>query len=164
MLSDSVDDLRIEKATERDVSLILSFIQKLAVYEKLAHEVVATESGLRDALFGAKPAAEVLLAYLAGKPVGFALYFSTLSTFLGQPGIYLEDLFVEPEYRGRGIGKALLTSVAREAKTRGCGRLEWSVLDWNQPAIDFYKSLGAVAKDEWTIYRLAGAALDRLAE
>lgn len=164
MPSHSADKVRIERATERNVPLILKFIQKLAAYERLSHEVVATEDKLQEALFGPKPAAEVLLAYLDGEPVGFALYFSTFSTFLGRPGIYLEDLFVEPNYRGSGIGKALLVSVAKEAKARGCGRLEWSVLDWNQPAIDFYKSLGAVAKDEWTIYRLTGEPLDQLAE
>jgi GNAT superfamily N-acetyltransferase len=126
--------------------------------------VVATEDGLRDGLFGARPVAEVLLAYWADEPAGFALYFPNFSTFLGQPGIYLEDLFVEPEFRGRGIGKALLGRLAKIAQERNCGRLEWAVLDWNRPAIDFYRSLGAVAKDEWTVFQLAGDSLNRLAE
>jgi len=156
--------LRIVPATERDVALIFSFIRKLAEYEKLSHEVVATEDRLRDGLFGARPVAEVLLAYWADEPAGFALYFPNFSTFLGQPGIYLEDLFVEPAFRGRGIGKALLTRLAKITQERNCGRLEWAVLDWNRPAIDFYKSLGAVAKDEWTVFRLAGDSLNRLAE
>jgi GNAT superfamily N-acetyltransferase len=156
--------LRIGPATEPDVPLILSFICKLAEYEKLSHEVVATEDRLRDGLFGARPVAEVLLAYWADEPAGFALYFPNFSTFLGQPGIYLEDLFVEPEFRGRGIGKALLGRLAKIAQERNCGRLEWAVLDWNRPAIDFYRSLGAVAKDEWTVFQLAGDSLNRLAE
>jgi GNAT superfamily N-acetyltransferase len=156
--------LRIVPATEPDVPLIFSFIRKLAEYEKLSHEVVATEDRLRDGLFGARPVAEVLLAYWDDEPAGFALYFPNFSTFLGQPGIYLEDLFVEPAFRGRGIGKALLARLAKIAQERNCGRLEWAVLDWNRPAIDFYKSLGAVAKDEWTVFRLAGDSLHRLAE
>jgi GNAT superfamily N-acetyltransferase len=156
--------LRIVPAAELDVPLILSFIRKLAEYEKLSHEVVATEDCLRDGLFGARPVAEVLLAYWTDEPAGFALYFPNFSTFLGQPGIYLEDLFVEPEFRGRGIGKALLGRLAKIAQERNCGRLEWAVLDWNRPAIDFYRSLGAVAKDEWTVFQLAGDSLNRLAE
>lgn len=156
--------VQIVPASERDVPLIFSFICKLAEYEKLSHEVVATEDGLRDGLFGARPVAEVLLAYWADQPAGFALYFPNFSTFLGQPGIYLEDLFVEPAFRGKGIGKALLTRLAQIAQERNCGRLEWAVLDWNRPAIDFYRSLGAVAKDEWTVFRLAGESLNRLAE
>jgi GNAT superfamily N-acetyltransferase len=156
--------LRIVPATEPDVPLIFSFIRKLAEYEKMSHEVVATEDRLRDGLFGARPVAEVLLAYWADEPAGFALYFPNFSTFLGQPGIYLEDLFVEPAFRGRGIGKALLARLAKIARERNCGRLEWAVLDWNRPAIDFYQSLGAVAKDEWTVFRLAGDSLHRLAE
>jgi GNAT superfamily N-acetyltransferase len=156
--------LRIIPATKADVPLILSFVRKLAEYEKLSHEVVATEEGLVEGLFGARPMAEVLLAYWADEPVGFALYFHNFSTFVGKPGIYLEDLFVEPAHRGRGIGKALLARVARIAQDRGCGRLEWAVLDWNQPAIDFYRTLGAVAKDEWTIFRLSGDSLRRLGD
>jgi GNAT superfamily N-acetyltransferase len=125
--------------------------------------VVATEEHIRQHVFGANPVAEVLLAYWAEEPVGFALYFRNFSTFLGQAGIYLEDLFVEPAYRGKGIGKALLTRLARIAVERGYGRLQWSVLDWNTPSIEFYRSLGAVVMDEWTGYRLSGEALDRLA-
>lgn len=157
-------ELRITPATERDVPLILDFIKKLAEYEKLSHEVVATEDLLRKALFGDHPAAEVLLAYWSDKPAGFAVYFRNFSTFLSRPGIYLEDLFVEPAFRGRGIGKALLARVANIASERGCGRLNWAVLDWNRPAIDFYRSLGAVPLGDWTVFRLAGDSLTRLAE
>jgi GNAT superfamily N-acetyltransferase len=155
--------LRIAPATEGDVPLVLSFIRKLAEYEKLLDQVVATEEHIRRHVFGANPVAEVLLAYWAEEPVGFALYFRNFSTFLGQAGIYLEDLFVEPDYRGKGIGKALLARLARIAVERGYGRLQWSVLDWNTPSIEFYRSLGAVVMDEWTGYRLSGEALDRLA-
>jgi GNAT superfamily N-acetyltransferase len=157
------DGLRIEPATEADVPLILSFIHKIAEYEKLSHEVVATEETLRASLFGPRRAAEVLLAYWEGAPAGYAVFFHNFSTFLGRAGIYLEDLFVEPELRGKGIGKALLASVAREARDRGCGRLEWAVLDWNKPSIDFYLSLGALPKDEWTIFRMTGEAIEKLA-
>ena len=155
--------LRIEPATETDVPLILSFIGKLAEYEKLSHLVVATEENIREHVFGANPVAEVLLAYWDEQPVGFALYFRNFSTFLGRAGIYLEDLFVEPEYRGKGIGKALLTRLAKIAVERKYGRLEWAVLDWNTPSIEFYRSLGAVPKDEWTTYQVTGDALSRLA-
>jgi|SRR5215469_2152860 len=155
--------LSIRSATEADVALILRFIQKLGEYEKLSHEVVATEAALRESLFGERSYAEVLLAYWGAEPVGFALYFYNFSTFLARPGIYLEDLFVDSEHRGKGIGKALLVNLARIAVERGCGRLEWSVLDWNEPSIQFYRSLGAAAKDEWTIYRVTGGALERLA-
>jgi GNAT superfamily N-acetyltransferase len=156
-------NLRIAPAVENDVPIILGFIRKLAEYEKLSHLVVATEENIREHVFGANPVAEVLLAYWDGEPVGFALYFRNFSTFLGQTGIYLEDLFVDPARRGKGIGKALLARLAKIALERGYGRLEWAVLDWNKPSIDFYRSLGAVALDEWTGYRLTGAALDRLA-
>jgi GNAT superfamily N-acetyltransferase len=155
--------LRIAPAAENDVPVILGFIRKLAEYEKLSHLVVATEENIREHVFGANPVAEVLLAYWDGEPVGFALYFRNFSTFLGQTGIYLEDLFIDPARRGKGIGKALLAHLAKIALERGYGRLEWAVLDWNKPSIDFYRSLGAVALDEWTGYRLTGAALDRLA-
>jgi GNAT superfamily N-acetyltransferase len=155
--------LHIAPATERDLSLILRFIKKLAEYEKLRHQVVATEDLLRDALFGPHPVAEVIIAYWNNEPVGFALFLHNFSTFLGRRGIYLEDLFVDPPQRGKGIGKALLIHLAKIAKERNCGRLEWSVLDWNKPSIDFYKSLGAESLDEWTRFRLAGEALDRLA-
>jgi GNAT superfamily N-acetyltransferase len=153
--------LRIAPATERDVPLILNFIRKLAEYEKLAHQVVATENRLREALFGSRPAAEVLIAYWDEEPAGFALFFHNFSTFLGRRGIYLEDLFVDPAQRGKGIGKALLIHLAKIAKERACGRLEWSVLDWNKPAIDFYKSLGAVPLEDWTQFRLTGEALEK---
>jgi len=153
----------IKSATENDVALILTFIRKLAEYEKLSHEVVATEELLRETLFGERRVAEVVIAYLAGVPVGFALFFHNFSTFVGRPGIYLEDLFVEPAHRGKGVGKALLAYVAKLAVERGCGRFEWAVLDWNTPAIDFYRSLGAVPLDDWTIFRLTGDALHRVA-
>ncbi len=156
-------ELRIEAATQRDVALILSFIHKIAAYEKLSDQVTATEETLRASLFGPNPAAEVLLAYWKGSPAGYAVFFTNFSTFLGRAGIYLEDLFVEPELRGKGIGKALLASVAKEAQDRGCGRLEWAVLDWNKPSIDFYLSLGAKPLDEWTIFRMTGEAIGRLA-
>jgi GNAT superfamily N-acetyltransferase len=155
--------MRIAPATQGDVSLILSFICKLAEYEKLSHEVVATEENIREHVFGANATAEVLLAYWHEQPVGFALYFRNFSTFLGQAGIYLEDLFVEPEHRGKGIGKALLIELAKIAVERGYGRLQWSVLDWNTPSIEFYRRLGAVAQDEWTVYRVTGDALAQLA-
>ena len=155
--------LRIEPAAESDVPVILSFIRKLAEYEKLSHLVVATEEGIREHVFAANPVAEVLLAYWHEEPVGFALYLRNFSTFLGQAGIYLEDLFVEPEHRGKGIGKALLVRLAKIAVERGYGRLQWDVLDWNTPSIEFYRSLGAVPLEEWTTYRLAGEALLRLA-
>jgi GNAT superfamily N-acetyltransferase len=154
--------LRIAPAAESDVPVILSFIRKLAEYEKLSHLVVATEANIHRNVFGANPVAEVLLAYWEGQPVGFALYLRNFSTFLGQAGIYLEDLFVDPEHRGKGIGKALLIQIAKIAVERGYGRLEWAVLDWNTPSIEFYRSLGAVPKDEWTVYQLAGDALTRL--
>jgi GNAT superfamily N-acetyltransferase len=155
--------MTLRPATAADVPQILAFIRGLAEYERLLHEVVATEDGLREALFGPRPYAEVVLAEDEGTPVGFALFFHTFSTFLGQPGIYLEDLFVIPEARGRGVGKALLAELARLAIERGCGRVEWAVLDWNAPAIGFYDSLGARPNEEWTVYRLTGAPLVALA-
>ena len=157
-------ELTIRFATAADVPVILEFIRALARYEKLEHEVVASEADLHATLFGAQPAAEVLLAELAGTPVGFALYFTSYSTFLAKPGLYLEDLFVEPAARGRGIGIALMSALARIAVARNYGRFEWSVLDWNQPALEFYASLGAVPQSEWTVQRLIGAALSTLAE
>jgi GNAT superfamily N-acetyltransferase len=155
--------LQIVPATERDVPLVFSFIRKLAEYEKLSDEVVATEELLREGLFGPHPAAEVVLAYLDSQPVGFALYFHTFSTFVGRSGMYLEDLFVEPTHRGMGVGNALLAYVANLAVERGCGRFEWSVLDWNTPSINFYKSLGAVPLDDWTRYRMTADPLKNLA-
>jgi GNAT superfamily N-acetyltransferase len=143
--------------------VILRFIRALAEYEKLSHKVVATEESLRRTLFGNPRFAEVILGYEDGEPVGFALFFHNYSTFLGRPGIYLEDLFVDPDRRGRGYGKALLAHLARLARDRDCGRLEWAVLDWNAPSIQFYKSLGAVPLDDWIIFRLTGEALERSA-
>jgi GNAT superfamily N-acetyltransferase len=153
----------IRQATEADVPVILRFIRALAEYEKLSHKVVATEESLRRTLFGNPRFAEVILGYEDGEPVGFALYFHNYSTFLGRPGIYLEDLFVNPDRRGLGYGKALLAHLARLARDRDCGRLEWAVLDWNAPSIQFYKSLGAVPLDDWIIFRLTGEALERSA-
>jgi GNAT superfamily N-acetyltransferase len=153
----------IQWAREDDVPLLLRFIRDLATYEKLEHEVVATEEGLRRTLFGGKRYAEALIARLDGEPVGFALFFHNYSTFVGKPGLYLEDLFVEPAHRGKGVGKALLQRLAAIAIERDCGRMEWAVLDWNQPSIGFYRSLGAVPMDDWTVFRLAGEALRRTA-
>jgi len=153
----------IRQATEADVPVILRFIRALAEYEKLSHKVVATEESLRRTLFGNPRFAEVILGYEDGEPVGFALFFHNYSTFLGRPGIYLEDLFVDPDRRGRGYGKALLAHLARLARDRDCGRVEWAVLDWNAPSIQFYKSLGAVPLDDWIIFRLTGEALERSA-
>jgi GNAT superfamily N-acetyltransferase len=155
--------LTIRSATAADVGAVLAFIRELAVYEHLEHEVVATEADVHAALFGPRPYAEVALACLDGLPVGFALYFHNFSTFIGKPGIYLEDLFVRPEARGRGAGQRLFAYLARTALERGCARLDWAVLDWNEPSIGFYRSLGAVDQSEWTTYRLDGAALARLA-
>lgn len=154
----------IRTARPEDVAAILRLIRGLAEYEKLAHEVVATEAALHGTLFGDRPAAEVLLAEAGGQPVGLALFFQNYSTFLARPGIYLEDLFVEPAFRGRGIGKALLQAVARLAVQRGCGRFEWSVLDWNVPAIRFYEALGARPMSDWTVMRVTGDALRRLGQ
>ncbi len=158
-----MDDFEIRPATESDVPLILTFIKGLAEYEKLSHEVVATEEILRDTLFGASPKAEVVIGYYQSQPVCFALFFHNFSTFLGRPGIYLEDLFVNPDFRGKGFGRRMLTFLAKLAKARNCGRLEWWVLDWNEPAIQFYKNLGAKPMDEWTVFRVNGEALDKLA-
>ena len=155
--------LRIEPATERDVPLILRLIKELAEYERMSDEVIASEDGLRRTLFGPHPAAEVVVGYAGDEPAGFALFFHNYSTFLGKPGLYLEDLFVVPKFRGRGYGKALLVHLARLAVERDCGRFEWSVLDWNEPAIGFYKKLGASPMDAWTIFRVTGDALHKLA-
>ena len=155
--------MEIREATEADVPLILQFIKDLAEYERLAHKVVATEEVLRRTLFGNPRFAEVVFARENGEDAGFALFFHNYSTFLGSPGIYLEDLFVKPSMRGRGIGKALLAHLAHLARERGCGRVEWAVLDWNTPSIEFYKSIGAVPLDDWIIFRLTGDALETLA-
>jgi len=158
-----MDPIAISAATRADVPTILTFIRGLARYEKLEREVVATEEKLRDTLFGSRPAAEVLLARLGHEPVGFALFFHNYSTFLAQPGLYLEDLFVLPAARGRGVGRELLRSLAALAVRRACGRLEWSVLDWNEPAIRFYEKLGARPMSDWTTFRVTGDALGALA-
>ena len=157
------DPVQIRSATPADVPLILQFIRELAEYEKLAHQVAATEADIRDSLFGARPAAECLIAESQGKPAGFALFFHNFSTFLGKPGLYLEDLYVKPELRGKGVGKQLLAHLAKLALSRGCGRFEWAVLDWNAPAIRFYGSIGARMLDDWRINRLTGEALEKLA-
>jgi GNAT superfamily N-acetyltransferase len=158
-----VPDLTIREALPEDTSLILSFIKDLANYEKLLHEVLATEETLQESIFGEHKVAEVILGEIDGEAVGFALFFHNYSTFLGRQGIYIEDLFVKPHMRGLGIGKAMFAYIALIAKKRGCGRLDWWVLDWNEPAIKFYKSLGSVPMSEWTVYRLTGQALDDLA-
>ncbi|OGU68037.1 MAG: hypothetical protein A3C56_01570 [Ignavibacteria bacterium RIFCSPHIGHO2_02_FULL_56_12] len=156
--------LNIRPATVTDLPLILSFIKKLADYEKLPHQVVATEEILRVSLFGPKPQAECLLAFLDDAPVGFGIFFHNFSTFLGRHCLYLEDLFVVPEKRGHGVGKALLQRLAAIAVERGCGRFEWAVLDWNESAIEFYRSIGATMLDDWRIFRLSGEALQRMAK
>ena len=156
-------ELSIRPTTQKDVEQILAFIKALAEYERLSDAVVATEEGLRRTLFGPQPYAECVIASLGDEPVGFALFFHNYSTFLAQPGVYLEDLFVRPEFRGKGVGRALLRHLARVASERNCGRLEWSVLDWNESAIGFYKSIGAIELDDWKIFRLKGEALSRLA-
>jgi GNAT superfamily N-acetyltransferase len=155
--------ISIRPADAADVPVILEFIRGLAAYEKLSHEVEATEEKLRTTLFGSRPAAECVLAFEDGVAAGFALFFPNYSTFLARPGLYLEDLFVKPECRGRGIGKALLLHLARLANARGYGRMEWSVLDWNEPAIAFYESIGARRMREWQICRLTGPALRQYA-
>lgn len=157
-----IPHFEIRPATESDVPFILSFVKQLAKYEGLSHEVVATEAILRESLFGDRRVAEVLIGDYKGRPVSFSLFFPSFSTFLGRPGTYIEDLYVLPEFRGRGFGRALLGYVAQLAKARNCGRLEWSVLDWNKPAIELYKRLGAVPMDKWTVYRVTGDALARL--
>jgi len=161
--STGIVNFTIKPAVQKDVPLILSFITKLADYERLSHEVVATEELLQRSLFGPRRTAEVAIGYFENEPVGFVLYFHNFSTFLGRPGIYIEDLFVEERYRRRGYGGSLLAYVAQVASARDCGRLEWSVLDWNEPAINFYKKLGAVPMNEWTVFRVTGANLRRLA-
>ena len=154
----------ISPATPADVALILSLINELADYEKLRHESVATEVSIHQALFGPKPYAEAVIARLGAEPAGFALFFHNFSTFLGKPGLYLEDLFVRPAYRGRAVGKSLLSHLAALAVERGCGRFQWQVLDWNRPSREFYERLGAQADAAWVNYRMTGDALRRLAE
>jgi GNAT superfamily N-acetyltransferase len=159
-----IDDFEIRKAGVYDVPLVLEFIRKLADYEKMSNEVTATEELLKRYLFGEEKAAEVIIGYYKGSPVGFALYFNNFSTFLGRPGIYLEDLFVLEEHRGNGFGTVLLAYLARLVVDNGWGRLEWAVLDWNEPSIEFYKSLGARLMNEWIVNRLTGKALVDLAD
>ena len=156
--------LRIARATEREAPIVLSLIQALAEYERMSDECVATEAALRQTLFGPEPAAEVVIGYVGSEPVGFALFFQNYSTFLARPGLYLEDLFVKPEWRRHGFGRALLGHLAAIAVERGYGRMEWSVLDWNAPSIAFYKTLGARAMDEWTTMRVTGEALRALSQ
>ena len=156
-------EIQIRPAAPQDVPLILTFIHELATYEKLADKVVATGADMHAALFGERPVIEATIASLDGQPVGYALFFPTFSTFLGKPGLYLEDLYVRPAARGFGVGRKLLEHLARVTVERGWGRLEWSVLDWNEPSIAFYKKMGAKPMDEWTIFRLTGDSLHRLA-
>jgi GNAT superfamily N-acetyltransferase len=153
----------IKAATVDDVPIILGFIKELAEYEKLSHEVVATEELLRETLFGERQVGEIIIGYSDDQPVGFALFFHNFSTFLGRPGIYLEDLYVKSDFRGNGMGRKLLQYIATLAKERQCGRVEWSVLDWNEPSIKFYQSLGAKPLDDWTTFRLTGDSLEQLA-
>jgi GNAT superfamily N-acetyltransferase len=164
-MTDSIalPSIDLRPATHADVPHILAFIRELGEYEKLAHEVVADEAALAAQLFGQRPAAEVIIAEVEGAPAGFALFFHNFSTFLGQRGLYLEDLFVRPQVRGLGLGRRLMVHLARLAVERGCGRFEWSVLDWNAPAIAFYRELGASPMDEWTVQRVSGDALKALA-
>jgi GNAT superfamily N-acetyltransferase len=157
------DGLHIDPATERDVPVLLSLIKALAEYERMAGDVVADEALVRSSFFGAAPSAEAVIARVGEEPVGFAVWFYNHSTFLGRRGLYLEDLFVVPEWRGRGVGRALLAHLARVAVAGGCGRMEWSVLNWNEPAIRFYRSLNAKPMDEWTVFRLTGDDIARLA-
>jgi GNAT superfamily N-acetyltransferase len=156
-------NFKIRTATETDVPVILTLIRELAEYERAPDAVVATEKGLRDVLFGPNPSAKVLLALEKGVPVGFAVYFHNFSTWLGRPGLYLEDLFVRPAERGKGYGRALLGRLAQIAKECGCGRMEWAVLDWNEPAIQFYRKLGAEPMNEWTVFRLTEEGIAKLA-
>ena len=158
------NDFEIRPAFIEDVPVILELIRELATYERAPNEVTATEEQLVDVLFGERPAAEVLLAFEGKSPVGFAVFFYNFSTWLGRPGLYLEDLFVKPEKRGKGYGRALLVDLAKIARDRGCGRMEWAVLDWNEPAIKFYRALGAKPMEEWTVFRLTRDGIARLAQ
>jgi GNAT superfamily N-acetyltransferase len=158
-----VEDFQIRPARVEDVPIILELIGDLATYERAPNEVTSTEEQLAEVLFGQRPAAEVLLAFEGKLPVGFAVFFHNFSTWLGRPGLYLEDLFVKPEKRGKGYGRALLVELAKIARDRGCGRMEWAVLDWNEPAIKFYRSLDAKPMDEWTVFRLTRDGIEKLA-
>jgi GNAT superfamily N-acetyltransferase len=156
------EEIRVARAEESQIPLILSFIRKLAEYERLSHKVTVDEELLRKSLFGAQPAAEVAIAYWREEPAGFAVYFHDFSTFSGRTGIFLEDLFVEPAFRGKGIGRSLMVYLSKLAAERGCTRLQWAVLDWNEPAKGFYRKLGAEPMGDWTVYRLDGAELKNL--
>src|SRR5881398_1533429 len=158
------ENFDIRSASVEDVPIILELIRDLATYERAPHEVTSTEEQLIDVLFGEHPAAEVLLAFEGKSPVGFAIFFHNFSTWLGRPGLYLEDLFVKPEKRGKGYGRALLVELAKIARDRGCGRMEWAVLDWNEPAIQFYRKLGAKPMDDWTVFRLKRDGIAKLAD
>ena len=158
------DNFAVRTATVDDVPVILDLIRALATYERAPNKVTATEKGLVEVLFGEKPAAEVLLAFENEAAIGFAVFFHNFSTWLGRPGLYLEDLFVRPEDRGKGYGRALLVHIAKIARNRGCGRMEWAVLDWNEPAIQFYRKLGAKSMDEWTVFRLKRDGIAKLAD
>lgn len=157
-------DIQIQPATEADVPLLLEMFKALAEYERMADALVATEQMIRESFFGATPHAQAAMARIGGEAVGYAVWFFTYSTFLSRPGLYLEDVFVLPAWRGKGIGKALLRHLARIAVERGCGRFEWSVLDWNETAIRFYRGIGARPMDEWTVYRMTGDAIKQLAQ
>ena len=159
----TLESFQIRPAQLEDVPIILELICALATYERAPNEVTATEEQLVDVLFRERPAAEVLLAFEGKSPVGFAVFFHNFSTWLGRPGLYLEDLFVKPEKRGKGYGRALLVELAKAARDRGCGRMEWAVLDWNEPAIKFYRALGAKPMDEWTVFRLTRDGIENLA-
>ena len=163
IISTALPDFQIRHASKGDCPLILGFIKELADYEKLSHEVVATPAILEESLFGDTPYAQVIIAEYQGNAVGYALFFHNYSTFTGRPGIYLEDLYVQPQYRGKGFGKSLLSYIAKLAVDRNCTRVEWSVLDWNEPSIQFYRSIGAKPMDEWTVQRLDGEELDQFA-
>ena len=154
----------IKQAEEKDIPILIDFVKRLAEYEKLSKEMVATEGIYRDSFFGKEKFAHAVIGYYEDKPVGIAIYFFNFSTFIGRPGLYLEDLFVLPELRGKGFGKKLLIYLSKIAVEKRCGRMEWSVLDWNEPAIEFYKSLGAIPMDEWTVFRLTGDNLKKLAK
>ena len=160
----AIPNFRIEETKPQDVSLILSFVRELAEYERLSQSVTATEDDLREALFGERPVAFAVIGYYEDEPVSFALFFHNFSTFIGRPGLYLEDLYVRPHMRGRGFGRAMLVYLAQVARERRCGRMEWAVLNWNEPAIRFYKSLGARPLDDWIVFRLHEDVLDKLAE